>query len=207
MAVAVTQALREQVAWACRIVAAEGYADLTLGHVSARVPGTTTVLIKRKGVALDEVAPEDVIEFDLADEGPPVGPDMHLEAVLHDSRTPEKGAPCPECSSDFGSGPPLIKRYVDEDPSGASDHWICPECDSRWSEADYRLRVGANYLASAAALTADQMRDQYRIPPGTLRRWVTEGKVKRRGRDDHGRQMYDVTDALMQRDVTAEVIA
>lgn len=131
----------------------------------------------------------------------------HLEAVLHDSRTPEKGAPCPECSSDFGSGPPLIKRYVDEDPSGASDHWTCPECDSRWSEADYRLRVGANYLASAAALTADQMRDQYRIPPGTLRRWVTEGKVRRRSRDDHGRQMYDVADALMQRDVTAEVIA
>jgi hypothetical protein len=130
----------------------------------------------------------------------------HLEAVLHDSRTPEKGAPCPECSTDFGSGPPLVKHYVDEDPTGASDHWTCPECDSRWSEADYRLRVGANYLASAAVLTADQMRDQYRIPPGTLRRWVAEGKVKRRGRDDHGRQMYDVADALMLRDVTAEVI-
>ena len=34
--IAVAQSLREQVAWACRIIALEGYADLTLGHVSAR---------------------------------------------------------------------------------------------------------------------------------------------------------------------------
>jgi L-fuculose-phosphate aldolase len=78
----VTQTLREQVAWACRILASEGYADLTLGHVSAREPGGTTVWIKRKGIALDEVGPGDVIEFDLA-EGPPASPEMHLEAVLH----------------------------------------------------------------------------------------------------------------------------
>ena len=33
--VATAQSLREQVACACRILALEGYADLTLGHVSA----------------------------------------------------------------------------------------------------------------------------------------------------------------------------
>ena len=132
----------------------------------------------------------------------------HLEAVLHDSRTPEKGAPCPECSSSDKPGPNLVKHYVDEDTTGTSDWWGCPAVEAHWwSEADYRLRVAGRFLASTDRLTADQMRDQYRIPPGTLRRWVTEGKVKRRGRDDHGRQMYDVTDALMQRDVTAEVIA
>ena len=32
----IEQSLREQVAWASRILATEGYADLTLGHVSAR---------------------------------------------------------------------------------------------------------------------------------------------------------------------------
>src|SRR5919108_2936130 len=80
--VTVAQSLREQVAWACRILAAEGYADLTLGHVSARVPGGTTVYIKRKGVGLDEVTPDDIVEFDLA-AGPPRTPEMHLEAVLH----------------------------------------------------------------------------------------------------------------------------
>jgi L-fuculose-phosphate aldolase len=76
VAAATAQALREEVAWACRILAAEGYADLTLGHVSARDPGGS-VLIKRKGIALDEVCPEDVVEADDA------SAELHLETVLH----------------------------------------------------------------------------------------------------------------------------
>jgi ribulose-5-phosphate 4-epimerase/fuculose-1-phosphate aldolase len=74
--VAVVQTLREQVAWACRILALEGYADLTLGHVSARGPDGE-IWIKRKGVALDEVEPEDVIAIDDTDAV------LHLETVLH----------------------------------------------------------------------------------------------------------------------------
>jgi ribulose-5-phosphate 4-epimerase/fuculose-1-phosphate aldolase len=75
--VAVAQSLREQVAWACRIIAAEGYADLTLGHVSAR-DTEGTIWIKRKGVALDEVEPDDVVS--IAD----TGAGLHLETVLHE---------------------------------------------------------------------------------------------------------------------------
>jgi L-fuculose-phosphate aldolase len=74
--VVVAQSLREQVACACRILASEGYADLTLGHVSARGP-EGEVWIKRKGVALDEVEPEDVVSLDDADAV------LHLETVLH----------------------------------------------------------------------------------------------------------------------------
>jgi ribulose-5-phosphate 4-epimerase/fuculose-1-phosphate aldolase len=74
--VAVVQSLREQVAWACRILAVEGYADLTLGHVSARGPDGE-VWIKRKGVALDEVEPEDVVAIDDTEAV------LHLETVLH----------------------------------------------------------------------------------------------------------------------------
>jgi L-fuculose-phosphate aldolase len=74
--VAVAQSLREQVAWACRILASEGYADLTLGHISARGP-EGEIWIKRKGVALDEVEPEDVVALDDPDAV------MHLETVLH----------------------------------------------------------------------------------------------------------------------------
>jgi L-fuculose-phosphate aldolase len=75
--VAVAQSLREQVAWACRIIAAEGYADLTLGHVSAR-DGDGTIWIKRKGVALDEVEVDDVVSAADPDAG------LHLETVLHE---------------------------------------------------------------------------------------------------------------------------
>jgi L-fuculose-phosphate aldolase len=76
--VAVAQSVREQVAWACRIVAAEGYADLTLGHVSAR-DAEGVVWIKRKGVALDEVEPEDVVRLGDSDAV------FHLETVLHEA--------------------------------------------------------------------------------------------------------------------------
>lgn len=72
-----TQSVREQVAWACRILALEGYADLTLGHVSARPAGGETVYIKRKGVALDEVEPDDVVPLD------DPAATLHLETVLH----------------------------------------------------------------------------------------------------------------------------
>jgi L-fuculose-phosphate aldolase len=93
--VATAQSLREQVAWACRILALEGYADLTLGHVSGRLPGEHVVHIKRKGVALDEVEAADVVELDLEHDGVPMSPDMHLEAVLHSEvyrRRPDVGA-------------------------------------------------------------------------------------------------------------------
>jgi ribulose-5-phosphate 4-epimerase/fuculose-1-phosphate aldolase len=74
--VAVAQSLQEQVAWACRILAAEGYADLTLGHVSAR-GGDGSIWIKRKGVALDEVEADDVVSVEDTDAV------LHLETVLH----------------------------------------------------------------------------------------------------------------------------
>jgi L-fuculose-phosphate aldolase len=74
---ATAQSVREQVAWACRILALEGFSDLTLGHVSARPVGGETIFIKRKGLALDEVGPEDVVEVD----DPSAA--LHLETVIH----------------------------------------------------------------------------------------------------------------------------
>lgn len=81
--VATRQSLREQVAWACRILSLEGYSDLTLGHVSARAPGDSLAYIKRKGLGLDEVLPADAIPLDIHGDNPFESPEMHLEAVLH----------------------------------------------------------------------------------------------------------------------------
>jgi len=75
--------LRERVATACRVIALEGYLDLTLGHVSARNLGDRTVWIKRRGVGLDEVEPSDVIALDIDDASAFVSPDYHLESVMH----------------------------------------------------------------------------------------------------------------------------
>lgn len=76
-------ALRERVATACRLIALEGYVDLTLGHVSARNPGSRTIWIKRKGVGLDEVEPSDVIALDIDDPTALESADYHLESVMH----------------------------------------------------------------------------------------------------------------------------
>jgi len=75
--------LRERVATACRVIALEGYVDLTLGHVSARNAGERTIWIKRKGVALDEVEPSDIIPFELDDPTALERADYHLESVMH----------------------------------------------------------------------------------------------------------------------------
>lgn len=75
--------LRERVATACRVIALEGYLDLTLGHVSARNAGERTIWIKRKGVALDEVEPSDIIPLELDDPTALERADYHLESVMH----------------------------------------------------------------------------------------------------------------------------
>lgn len=83
-AVANVEALRQDVADACRVLATEGYTDLTLGHVSARVPGRDAILVKRKGLALEEVRAEDVVMVDLDGHHLEDGDtDLHLETALH----------------------------------------------------------------------------------------------------------------------------
>ena len=73
-----------EVAWACRILASQGYADLTLGHVSARDPDDhERMWIKRRGIALTEVTPADVLEFEIGSDLKAASDEMHLEAVLH----------------------------------------------------------------------------------------------------------------------------
>src|SRR5436190_1441231 len=65
------------------IIALEGYVDLALGHVSGREPGSRTVWIKRQGVTLDEVEPEDVSALDLDAPAALSSRDYHLGSVMH----------------------------------------------------------------------------------------------------------------------------
>jgi L-fuculose-phosphate aldolase len=87
--------LVEDVAWAGRILAMLGYEDLTLGHVSARASDERTIYIKRKGVALGEVTPEDILAVDVIDAHANGADGMHLETVLHTEvykRRPDVGS-------------------------------------------------------------------------------------------------------------------
>jgi ribulose-5-phosphate 4-epimerase/fuculose-1-phosphate aldolase len=76
-------ALRVQLAWGARILAQHGHGDLTLGHISGRFPGASTAFIKRKGLGLEEVTPDDFAQVTL--DGEQVGGrgPLHLENVIH----------------------------------------------------------------------------------------------------------------------------
>lgn len=111
----------------------------------------------------------------------------HLEDVLHDGVREETGAPCPEC------GRALVKRYGDR---AADDRWECRavSCGVRYSDMDYRLRVSSAYRANADRLNAADFAAEYGVPRGSLTAWAATGRVRRRGKDESGRQLYDVAD-------------
>lgn len=145
----------------------------------------------------------------------------HLESVLRNSHDDETGAPCPKCSEPGKPGPNLEHRHstwgadgkrcractsgasgVEHscDTSGASDFWRCPRCRGRWSEADYRLRVGREARHHLDRLTAAQIHETYRVLPGTLRKWAHEGRVAKLGRNGEGKMLYRVRDVLAARE-------
>jgi L-ribulose-5-phosphate 4-epimerase len=76
-----TAPLQHQIAWACRMLALHGHGDLTLGHVSARQGDR--VLMKRKGLGLEEVAPRDILALRLDGRKVAGRGAVHLEAPLH----------------------------------------------------------------------------------------------------------------------------
>jgi L-fuculose-phosphate aldolase len=76
-------ALREQVAWSCRILAMGGHGDYTLGHVSARSADGRSVLMKPNGLGLEEVTPGDVLTLSLDGAKLSGAGPVHLEYVLH----------------------------------------------------------------------------------------------------------------------------
>ena len=78
---------------------------------------------------------------------------QHLESVLHNDDRPDRGIPCPECTTeDAGVGPRLRREYAhycdDEDctrinhEDDGGDVWRCPKNrDHVWSHADYDRRL------------------------------------------------------------------
>lgn len=113
----------------------------------------------------------------------------HLEQVLHDSRSPELGAPCPRCALERDKAPRLAKKWGREE---IEDRWICRDCDLILTEAEYRLRIGTEYRKNAAYLTASDIHDEYGIKASTVRTWAARGLIAKRGKNSDGQQLYDV---------------
>jgi len=75
--------LQIEVAWACRLLAKDGHSDFSLGHVSARATQGDAMLIKRRGVSLEEVKPSDVLHVDLDGKKLEGEGNIHLEYPFH----------------------------------------------------------------------------------------------------------------------------
>lgn len=75
--------LQVEVAWACRILALEGHDDLCLGHVSARTSDGQTLLMKRRGIGLDEVKVDDILHLDFEGNKLDGAGAVHLEYPFH----------------------------------------------------------------------------------------------------------------------------
>jgi len=54
-----------KLALACNIVAAEGHGDISLGHLTARLPGEDRIYMKPSGLGLEEITADDIIVIDL----------------------------------------------------------------------------------------------------------------------------------------------
>lgn len=131
----------------------------------------------------------------------------HLEIVLAVAVYHEKGAPCPACVTSGEKKPPRLEMRRGR--TELFDRWTCSnDGDHTWSDAEYRLRVGTDYLDHAKALTASQIRQRYRIPEGTVRAWAAKladdglPLVRKRGKDHLRLTLYDVADAVAVRDGT-----
>lgn len=57
--------IARKVALACNILSLEGHGDITLGHVTAREPGSECLYMKPKGLGLEEIKPMDIIMINL----------------------------------------------------------------------------------------------------------------------------------------------
>jgi L-fuculose-phosphate aldolase len=79
-----TDALRETLTNAGRVLVLEGQGDYVAGHITARLPGDPGhFLMKPAGIGLDEMSPENIITVDL--DGRKVGGSMprHNEVFIH----------------------------------------------------------------------------------------------------------------------------
>lgn len=108
-----------------------------------------------------------------------------LEGVLHDGEQTDTGAPCMKCRI------PLQLRHG---ATAREDRWRCPRCRQESTPEQYLFSVQQWYREEADALTLTDLALQYGTKSGTVMVWASRGEVRKRGKDEAGRQLYDVAD-------------
>lgn len=124
-----------------------------------------------------------------------------LEAVLHAGEQVDRGAPC------LSHGRRYVKVWDDEkdEPTEYGYRWRCHGDDEgngkHWADPEDYARANRDQARGLAdRLIASDMHLEYRIKPSTLRTWAERMCVPKRGKDQSGRQLYDVAAAKANRD-------
>lgn len=177
---------------------------VTVPGAAAYIKGQLTDLARDEDFAFDQLAKE--VKRALS----------HIEDALSLTIRVTEGAPCPACR-DAGRKPARRMQLHYAEHPGGIDEWVCPTkaCGKRMGSEEYERTNYRDYLANAERLTAAQMRAQYRVAEGTLRRWANgwwdhndvwhPPTVRKHGYDGQRRQLYDVADVKRMRDSDAAV--
>jgi L-fuculose-phosphate aldolase len=75
--------LKENLAYSCNILAAEGHWDNVLGHVSVRIPKQDKILMKPHGFGFEEIRPNHIIVCNLAGKKIEGKYERHSEVFIH----------------------------------------------------------------------------------------------------------------------------
>jgi hypothetical protein len=87
------------------------------------------------------------------------------------------------------------ERHALHDQGGLRDAWVCRRCHHAYDLDEYRAAVARDARDNATALTADALCERFPdVTVGQVRVWANRGLIKRQGRDEMGRMLYDVAD-------------
>lgn len=112
----------------------------------------------------------------------------HLEDVLHAGDRDETGAPCVQCEE------PMVRVVTDQ---GAQDAYNCKHCHRTVTGNQYRYAIGVAYIAHADRLTATDMAQRFsedELKATVVRVWGARDLIRKRGTNDQGLTLYDVSD-------------
>lgn len=137
-----------------------------------------------------------------------------LEAILSAGKRDVRGVQCLSCDATLrrysrdprephfcGGHEGLCgwpHRFCPHDRGGLVDEYRCPKCDRRYTVEEYVRAVKQMHVAHAEWLMLEQCAARTGVKPGTIKVWVTRGKVAKRKDPHSGRMTYrvqDVTDA------------
>jgi hypothetical protein len=95
---------------------------------------------------------------------------------------------CLACRTRLGEG------HARHDQGGLRDRWVCTGCWRVYNRDEYDELIARDSRDNATALTVDKLVERFDVTVGQVRMWALRGHVKKRGRDEYGRMLYDVAD-------------